>query len=47
MKTYQIPACLESYRSNLNQTIKLVFTTNEIKPETMSNIHYLNNHGKI
>jgi hypothetical protein len=40
MKTYQIPASLESYRSNLNQTLKLTFETNEITPETMANIHY-------
>jgi hypothetical protein len=40
MKTYQIPACLEGYRSNLNQTIKLIFVTNEITPEKMANIHY-------
>jgi hypothetical protein len=40
MKTYQIPASLESYRSNLNQTLKLTFETNEITPETMANIHH-------
>ena len=40
MKTYQIPASLESYRSNLNQTIKLTFETSEITPEVMANIHH-------
>ena len=40
MKTYQLPASLESYRSNLNQTIKLTFETSEITPEVMANIHH-------
>jgi hypothetical protein len=40
MKTFQIPANLDSYRSNANKTMKLVFETNELTPETMANIHY-------
>lgn len=40
MKTFQIAANLDSYRSNANKTIKLIFETNELTPETMANIHY-------
>jgi len=40
MKTFQIAANLDSYRSNANKTIKLIFETNELSPETMANIHY-------
>lgn len=40
MKTYQIAANLDSYRSNANQTLKLTFETSEISPETMANIHH-------
>jgi hypothetical protein len=40
MKTFQLPASLESYRSNLNKTLKLTFETSEISPESMANIHY-------
>lgn len=40
MKTFQIAANLDSYRSNANRTMKLVFETNELTPETMANIHY-------
>ena len=40
MKTFQIAANLDSYRSNANKTMKLVFETNELTPETMANIHY-------
>jgi len=40
MKTFQIAANLDSYRSNANKTMKLIFETNEISPETMANIHW-------
>ena len=40
MKTFQIAAALDSYRSNANKTMKLIFETNEISPETMANIHW-------
>lgn len=40
MKTYQIPANLDGYRSNANKTMKLTFETNELSPENMANIHY-------
>ena len=40
MKVFQIAASLDSYRSNANKTIKLVFETNELSPEAMANIHY-------
>ena len=40
MKTYQIAANLDGYRSNANKTIKLTFETNELSPETMANIHH-------
>jgi hypothetical protein len=40
MKTYQIAANLDSYRSYANRTIKITFETNEITPETMANIHH-------
>jgi hypothetical protein len=40
MKTFQIPANLDSYRSNANKTMKLTFETSELTPETMANIHY-------
>jgi len=40
MKTYQIPANLDGYRSNANKTMKLIFETNELSPENMANIHY-------
>ena len=40
MKTYQIPANLDGYRSNANKTIKLTFETSELSPEAMANIHH-------
>lgn len=46
MKTFQLPAQLEGYRSLKDMTVKLSFETNEITPEMMSNIHYsLNKFG--
>jgi hypothetical protein len=46
MKTFQLPAQLESYRSLKDMSLKLSFETNEISPELMSNIHYsLNKFG--
>lgn len=40
MKTFQLPAQLESYRSLKDRTLKLSFETSEINPEQMANIHY-------
>lgn len=40
MKTYQIPAGLDGYRSCVNKTMKLTFETSELSPENMANIHY-------
>jgi hypothetical protein len=46
VKTYQIPAHLEGYRSLKDGTVKLSFETQEISPELMANIHYsLNKYG--
>ena len=40
MKTFQVPAGLDSYRSLRDKTIKLTFETQELTPEQMANIHY-------
>jgi hypothetical protein len=40
MKTYQLPAVLESYRSLKDGTLKLSFETGELTPEQMANVHY-------
>ena len=40
MKTYQLPAGLESYRSLKDGTLKLSFETGELTPEQMANVHY-------
>lgn len=40
MKTFQLPAQLEGYRSLKDRTIKLSFETNELTPEQMADIHY-------
>ena len=46
MKTFQLPAQLEGYRSMKDRTLKLSFETNELTPEQMANIHYsLNKFG--
>jgi hypothetical protein len=40
MRTFQIPAGLEGYRSLKDRTLKLTFETGEMSPEQMANIHY-------
>ena len=40
MKTFQIPAGLEGYRSLKDRTLKLTFETGEMSPEQMANVHY-------
>jgi len=40
MKTFQLPAELEGYRSLKDRTLKLSFETSELTPEMMANIHY-------
>jgi hypothetical protein len=40
MKTFQLPAGLEGYRSLKDRTLKLTFETGELSPEQMANIHY-------
>lgn len=40
MKTFQLPAQLEGYRSLKDRTLKLSFETNELTPEQMADIHY-------
>ena len=40
MKTFQLAAQLESYRSLRDRTLKLIFETSEITPEKMADIHY-------
>ena len=48
MKTFQLPACLESYRSLKDGTLKISFETGELTPEQMSNVHYsLNKVGYV
>ena len=40
MKTFQISAQLEGYRSLKDRTLKVTFETSELSPEEMANIHY-------
>ena len=40
MKTFQLPAVLDSYRSLKDRTLKLTFETGEMSPEQMANIHF-------
>jgi len=40
MKTFQLPAGLEGYRSLKDSTLKLTFETGEMSPEQMANIHF-------
>jgi hypothetical protein len=40
LKTFQIPAGLDGYRSLKDRTLKLTFETGEMSPEQMANIHY-------
>jgi hypothetical protein len=40
LKTFQLPAQLEGYRSLKDRTLKISFETGELSPEMMSNIHY-------
>ena len=40
MKSFQLPAQLESYRSLKDRTVKITFETGELSPEQMANIHY-------
>jgi hypothetical protein len=39
MKTFQLPAQLEGYRSLKDRTLKLSFETNELTPEQMADTH--------
>jgi len=40
LKTFQLPAGLDGYRSLKDRTLKLTFETGELTPEQMGNIHY-------
>lgn len=40
MRSFQLPAGLESYRSLKDGTLKLSFETGELSPEQMGNVHY-------
>lgn len=40
MKTFQIPACLDSYRSMVDRGLKVTFVTGELSPEQVANIQY-------
>ena len=40
MRTFQIPAGLERYRSMKDRTLQVTFETGEMSPEQMANIHY-------
>ena len=40
MKTFQLPAVLEGYRSLKDRTLKITFETGEITSEQMANVHY-------
>jgi hypothetical protein len=40
MKTFQIPACLDSYRSMVDRGLKITFVTGELSPEQVANIQY-------
>lgn len=43
MKTFQIPAILDNYRSLKDGGIKVTFETSELSPEQVANIHYARN----
>lgn len=40
MKTFQIPAQLDSFRSMVDRGIKVTFVTGELSPEQVANIQY-------
>jgi len=40
MKVFQIPACLDSYRSMVDRGLKITFVTGELSPEQVANIQY-------
>lgn len=40
MKTFQIPAILESYRSMKDRGLKVSFETGELSPENVANVQY-------
>jgi hypothetical protein len=40
MKTFQIPAILESFRSLKDRGLKITFETGELTPEQVANIQY-------
>jgi hypothetical protein len=40
MKTFQIPAQLDSYRSMKDRGLKVTFETGELSPEQVANIQY-------
>lgn len=40
MKTFQIPAILDSYRSLRDKGLKVTFETGELSPEQVANIQY-------
>ena len=40
MKTFQIPASLDSYRSMVDRGLKITFVTGELSPEQVANIQY-------
>ena len=40
MKTFQIPAILDSFRSMTDRGIKVTFSTGELSPEQVANIQY-------
>ena len=40
MKTFQLPAQLDGYRSLKDRTLKITFETGEMTPEQMANVHY-------
>lgn len=46
MKTFTLPCQLDGYRSLQDRTIKITFSTSELTPEQVANIHNaLNNPG--
>lgn len=48
MKTFQLPAILEGYRSLKDGTLKVSFETGELSPEQMANVHWsLNKAGFV
>ena len=40
MKTFQLPAILDSFRSMSDRGIKVTFSTGELSPEQVANIQY-------